>query len=157
MNERADGTIEFQITEQTPVTSTLDELWQPERHRRAQRRWWLMLAVVVLGGGVIGAAAWHARRQAVDSAPTLAPHGCLVDVTDELTLGDEGDDVFCLESSLVRLDFMADADDVFDQDTDAAVRAFQEFAGRTVDGKVGPKTRAAILNSERAFLPSQPA
>lgn len=153
MDVRDDGTIEFEITEQTPHTPIVGEqMWAPTVGRRARRRWWWLFTAVVAVGAVVAAAGWYTTRQDRNDPATVpaAAAGCLAAVTSELVEGDRGDGVWCLESTLVRLGYLTVADSVFDHATDAAVRAFQQNAGRTVDGRVGPRTRASILEAEAA-------
>lgn len=57
-----------------------------------------------------------------------------------LRKGDRGDEVKKLQEMLVRCGYMIDVDGAFGQKTEAAVKAFQNAAGITVDGVVGPRT-----------------
>ena len=79
-------------------------------------------------------------------AETAAPAspGCTLSVP--LRLGDEHDEVACLESQLIAAGLLSDAtpDGVFDDATDAAVRTFQARNGIVVDGIVGPQTATEI-------------
>jgi hypothetical protein len=60
-----------------------------------------------------------------------------------LRLGLEGDDVRGWQRTLAILGYEVECTSVFDAVTDRVTRAFQGAAGVGVDGKVGPKTRAA--------------
>jgi len=55
-----------------------------------------------------------------------------------------GADVAWLQERLVRAGFRAGEDSVFDSETDAAVRAFQQSNDLSSDGVVGPVTRSAL-------------
>lgn len=63
-----------------------------------------------------------------------------------LRKGDQGDDVRQVQEKMIALGFPIEggADGKFGQHTEDAVRAFQAANGLTVDGKVGPNTRAAL-------------
>lgn len=61
-----------------------------------------------------------------------------------LRQGDRGEDVVRLQWALTDAAFLCKADGEFGPATDRAVRAFQGAHGLTVDGIVGPKTRAAL-------------
>lgn len=63
-----------------------------------------------------------------------------------LELGDEHDEVPCLESQLIDAGVLVNVvpDTVFDEATEAAVRAFQARNGLVVDGVVGPQTATQI-------------
>ena len=54
--------------------------------------------------------------------------------------GDTGPAVSEIQSILVGLDLLGDVSDVFDNDTETAVRAFQQSRGIGVDGLVGNET-----------------
>jgi len=60
-----------------------------------------------------------------------------------------GEDVAALQRAL---GFLPDhIDGIFGKQTDRAVRTFQEEAGMTVDGKVGPDTLNAITSWSNGF------
>jgi N-acetylmuramoyl-L-alanine amidase len=58
--------------------------------------------------------------------------------------GDSGPAVFEIRSILVGLELIETASDVFDDDLDTAVRAFQQSRGIGVDGLVGDETWGAL-------------
>src|SRR5256885_7477278 len=58
--------------------------------------------------------------------------------------GDSGPAVSEIRSILVGLDLLETASDVFDDDLDSAVRAFQQSRGIGVDGLVGDETWGAL-------------
>jgi peptidoglycan hydrolase-like protein with peptidoglycan-binding domain len=67
-----------------------------------------------------------------------------------LEKGMVGDDVAELNRSLAALAYDAESRerwDVFDSDTDRAVREFQKDAAIKIDGEVGPMTRTEIANA----------
>jgi N-acetylmuramoyl-L-alanine amidase len=68
--------------------------------------------------------------------------------------GDNGAAVAEIRSILVGLELLETASDVFDEDMDTAVRAFQQSRGIGVDGLVGPETWGA-LDSARWRLGSR--
>lgn len=61
-----------------------------------------------------------------------------------LALGARGKFVVALQQRLVELEWELDVDGIFGQDTDDAVREFQEQYELDVDGIVGPQTWAAL-------------
>ena len=84
-------------------------------------------------------------RDQLDLEPVaLIDPDCTLSV--RLELGDEHDEVSCLESQLIDAGVLVNAvpDTVFDEATDAAVRAFQARNGLVVDGVVGPQTATEI-------------
>lgn len=76
-----------------------------------------------------------------------------------ISAGDAGADVLAVQAQLVYLGYdlgTHGADGRFGADTEKAVRAFQRAAGISVDGAVGPETRAALdaaVEKERADMP----
>ena len=79
-------------------------------------------------------------------------------------LGSSGSDVRCLEERLDQVSrggaLRFQVDSVFGEDTEAAVRQFQEVNGLTVDGIAGPETNhparhlAGQLAAHRLTAPS---
>jgi len=67
-------------------------------------------------------------------------------LTVALELGDEHEEVACLESQLIAAGVLVNSapDAIFDDATDAAVRSFQTQNGLVVDGMVGPQTATEI-------------
>ncbi len=61
-----------------------------------------------------------------------------------LKKGSRGDDVKALQESLNRFGYELDADGIFGDGTDSAVRHLQKAFGYTVDGLVGDGTYALI-------------
>lgn len=60
--------------------------------------------------------------------------------------GDNGPGVLILQGVLNKLEYdISGIDGIFGDETDSAVRAFQEAMGLEVDGKVGDETANAIL------------
>ncbi|MBJ9623042.1 MULTISPECIES: N-acetylmuramidase domain-containing protein [Burkholderia cepacia complex] len=64
-------------------------------------------------------------------------------------LGDHGDDVGLLQRRLTRAGFPVDVTHLYDEATEAAVRAVQRKTGLVEDGVAGPKTLAAIATGRR--------
>ena len=77
-------------------------------------------------------------------------------ITETLKLGAAGDAVACLENRLVGAGLMTAADTVFDEQTDAAVRAFQAAQALEVDGIFGRKS-AQAMGIWAGWVPGQPA
>jgi len=83
-------------------------------------------------------------------------------VTDDLLMiGDKSEDVFELHCALMGLQMLGKADmvtDVFNANTESAVKWFQRSSKLTEDGKVGPTTRAALESAlTKIRAPKQPA
>lgn len=85
--------------------------------------------------------AWHIRYVRGDNGTAPAP---AAPTARTLRLGDRGDDVAKLQWALTDAGYLCKADGHFGPVTDRIVRAFQRDTGLTVDGVVGPKTRAAL-------------
>jgi LAS superfamily LD-carboxypeptidase LdcB len=83
--------------------------------------------------------AWHIRYVRGDADAPAAPSAGRT-----LRLGDRGDDVARLQWALTDVGYLCKADGEFGPVTDQVVRAFQRDHGLTVDGIVGPRTRAAL-------------
>lgn len=73
-------------------------------------------------------------------APTPSP-ARLLRLTQPFT---RGDDVRQVQEALVRAGFSLSADGIYGPRTERAVKQFQTNKGLTVDGSVGPQTRAAL-------------
>ena len=65
-----------------------------------------------------------------------------------LTIGMKGDTVKNVQKLLKQLGYLDSADGYFGSGTEAAVRAFQERNGLTVDGKVGRQTLTALRSDD---------
>jgi peptidoglycan hydrolase-like protein with peptidoglycan-binding domain len=81
-----------------------------------------------------------------DVAPTDLPPIPAADctITEALKNGSAGDAVNCLATQLTKAGFAVAAGSKFDDETDAAVRAFQSARGLYVDGVVGRRTAEAL-------------
>ncbi|MFK7927347.1 MAG: peptidoglycan-binding protein, partial [Myxococcota bacterium] len=78
-----------------------------------------------------------------ESAPTLSGKP-------EVSQGDMGPKVRVLQDLLSSAGFRVAVDGEFGANTDRAVRAYQRSRGLFVDGKVGPKTAAALSSNKAA-------
>ncbi len=93
-----------------------------------------------------------AVAEEVPASPDPLPSGAALGLDPDCTmsvpleLGDEHEEVACLESRLIVAGLLANSasDAVFDAATDAAVRAFQAQNALVVDGIVGPQTASEI-------------
>lgn len=76
--------------------------------------------------------------------------------TSLLRIGSSGNAVRELQLALASLGYdVGPIDGIFGPKTDAAVRAFQADAGITVDGLVGPITRAALGDAQAGTAPAE--
>ncbi|MBR0157329.1 MAG: peptidoglycan-binding protein [Clostridia bacterium] len=64
------------------------------------------------------------------------------------TVGDEGTDVLDIEERLYELGYLDNADEVFDEVTEDAVKDFQSSNHLDADGKVGKNTKEALYNPD---------
>jgi peptidoglycan hydrolase-like protein with peptidoglycan-binding domain len=112
-----------------------------------------MLVVIALVGSV---AACGTSGDSPDTTEQVAPSPSVTTAMDaategedttrpQLQRGDEGRLVTELQQELTRHGFPVSADGEFGPATEAAVRAFQDVNGLTVDGVVGPLTWAALM------------
>ncbi len=74
-----------------------------------------------------------------------------------LAKGSSGNDVTELQTALSMLGFSVAIDGKFGKATERAVREFQKREGLKVDGVVGPKTEAKLVEDLRAQQPTAPA
>jgi len=99
-----------------------------------------------------------AKYGAVAPAEPVQPGDALADGM--LTRGERGPAVAALIKDLAALGFYEGVqDDVFGYGTEAAVLAFQRWAGLAADGDAGPKTLASVAAAmaKRASAPAEPA
>jgi peptidoglycan hydrolase-like protein with peptidoglycan-binding domain len=112
-----------------------------------------MLVVIALVGSV---AACGTSGDSPDTTEQVAPSPSVTTAMDaategedttrpQLQRGDEGRSVTELQQELTRHGFPVSADGQFGPATEAAVRAFQDVNGLTVDGVVGQLTWAALM------------
>jgi peptidoglycan hydrolase-like protein with peptidoglycan-binding domain len=80
----------------------------------------------------------------VSSKPLPPPRPVAESSPTYLGLGSNGPEVSAIQESLAAAGFPSGARGVFDEATQKAVMRFQEARGLTVDGVIGPKTRAAL-------------
>ena len=84
--------------------------------------------------------------------PTAPRYELTLPVTCQMSggakLGSSGSDVRCLEERLDQVSrggaLRFQVDSVFGEDTEAAIRQFQEINGLTVDGIAGPETNTLL-------------
>jgi lipoprotein-anchoring transpeptidase ErfK/SrfK len=117
----------------------------------AHRLLFAAVAVVVLcsSAGSASAAPTELRVAAHLAPPALAPEGTRPSLAQSTVLGwgDEGPEVHAVQEQLRDLRFwVGPADGIFGWLTEQAVYAFQKANGITVDGLVGPETRAALAD-----------
>jgi predicted chitinase len=83
------------------------------------------------------------------AAPVPAPAVAVTTATRVLKPGDTGDDVSAMQERLIHYGFLvppATADGIFGPETEAAVKHLQTDHHITVDGEVGPVTRAILFD-----------
>lgn len=90
---------------------------------------------------------WKGYKAGGMAKPVLADP---VTVSDTLRKGDSGDAVEAMQMRLVEHGFPVQMDGLFGRLTAEAVREFQAANGLLVDGKVGPKTAAALARDPDA-------
>jgi peptidoglycan hydrolase-like protein with peptidoglycan-binding domain len=76
---------------------------------------------------------------------------------DTWKLGDRGEHISVLQESLAAAGFSSGTNGIFDEPTQEAVRRFQQAKGLTVDGVVGPQTRAALPAISQSNQSTAPA
>ncbi|MGB6117890.1 MAG: peptidoglycan-binding protein, partial [Mesorhizobium sp.] len=81
----------------------------------------------------------HAGGSSAPPSPPAAPENPRM-----LARGMSGPEVADLQSALLAAGYPVDRDGVFGLETASAVRRFQADHGLSVDGIVGPRTRAAL-------------
>ena len=121
--------------------------------------------------GIVGKATWYRIKSifgAVKGLSELAGEGLRLEEVDRifvspLRLGDTGEPVQIIQYYLSLLAYfnsslpLVSINGVFDEATDAAVRAFQQEQGLAVDGIVGERTWNALTESYRDLWTSLPA
>ncbi len=93
------------------------------------------------------------------SSPAFVPSSSAPRALSSSTLkrGAEGESVRALQQALAREGFdPGSVDGKFGPNTERAVKAFQRANGLTVDGLVGPRTRAALDGGSAPTTPTQP-
>ena len=89
--------------------------------------------------------------------PEQSPKPVRQSSNDTLKLGDRGEHISVLQESLAAAGFSSGTNGIFDEPTQEAVRRFQQAKGLTVDGVVGPQTRAALPAISQSNQSTAPA
>ncbi len=103
--------------------------------------------------GIVGPATASALARAGSPASGAASQPSSL-----LQVGDAGPAVTALQQRLAAAGYyQGTIDGTFGPQTEAAVLAFQQAQGLTVDGIAGPATLAALTNAPQAIAPASPA
>jgi peptidoglycan hydrolase-like protein with peptidoglycan-binding domain len=89
--------------------------------------------------------------------PEQSPKPVRQSSNDTWKLGDRGEHISVLQESLAAAGFSSGTNGIFDEPTQEAVRRFQQAKGLTVDGVVGPQTRAALPAISQSNQSTAPA
>lgn len=73
-----------------------------------------------------------------------------------LAIGSTGEDVRKLQRMLCDVGYEVEIDGIFDEETDGALRAFEENAGITVDGIYGKESESALVAEWKAYTKKKP-